>query len=229
MEKIDSEFSPNNTFTQYKNWMGGELPDSWPCILSNKLKYNLENKGVGGSSNYSIFHKFIENKDKIKKGDIVILQWTSVYRFRIAENDFLIDILPNQTYDYIIDSKSLEDILINRSNPIWFTEIINFTKLLVDYCKLRGITILFWDMVGDFFDKKSDYKLIEKYFIKSDIDGKLYHPMEYCSIKSKIKFDVGSCIFQETNGEVNDAHMGKYGHLIQSDMFYEYLKNKKII
>jgi len=53
----------------------------WMYLLSNELKIELINKGVGGISNESILDSIILNYDNINEGDIVIIGKTWSHRF----------------------------------------------------------------------------------------------------------------------------------------------------
>ena len=37
-------------YDDYKNWRGGNLPKSWPTLLSEMIDYDVKNFGEGGSS-----------------------------------------------------------------------------------------------------------------------------------------------------------------------------------
>jgi hypothetical protein len=226
MERRDKETSPNNSFTQYKKFLGGELPPSWPDILSNKLNYNLENKGFGGSSNYSIFHTFIKNIDKIKKDDLIIFQWSSILRFRLIEENKFIDILPNEHHVIGFSKITLDEFLVNRDNNLWVSEIEDYTKILINYCKLKNIQILFWthdSKILTYFDRK----LYNKYFITKEYLGIKEHPMNYVFEFTKDVLKKNAVIKDETNDKIIDAHLGKYGHEVMADMFYDVLQKIK--
>ena len=55
----------------------GYCPKIYSELLSEKLEYNLIDMSVGGCSNYSLFHKFIDCMEKIKPNDILIKATTS--------------------------------------------------------------------------------------------------------------------------------------------------------
>lgn len=230
MEEKDREASPNNSFSQYKKYLRGNLPPSWPDILSKKLNYKLENKGQGGSSNYSIFFNFIKNIDKIQKNDLVIFQWTNILRFRLASYDTseLIDILPNQIYTKVVSKKTIEELIINRDNDGWVAEIIDLTKFLIDYCKAKNIKIIFW-AYDDKITNNIDKKIYNEWFFVKKYDSKEMTPMTYVQVYTRHILNQGPTIQDETNNLVDDMHLGQYGHQIIADMFEYVLQKKKLV
>ena len=80
----DFETSSALLYKNYKDFRGGKFPDSWPKILSNKLNLELKNYGEGASGNEQIFHEICKRCDEFKKGDIIIVEWSFVERYRIA-------------------------------------------------------------------------------------------------------------------------------------------------
>ena len=117
---IDND--PPTTYDFYKQYNGGELPKVWSEQLSEKLGLKYENKGRGATSNASIFYSFCNFCDKLQEDDIVIVQWTTIYRFLLANDDLgeLCDILPSCEYpDNEYDMDLITAMLVNRSNPIW--------------------------------------------------------------------------------------------------------------
>lgn len=230
MEQKDRQTSPNNSFSQYKKYLGGNLPPSWPDILSKKLNYKLKNKGQGGSSNYSIFFNFIKNIDKIQKNDLVIFQWTTILRFRLASYDTseLIDILPNQIYTKFVSKKTIEELIVNRDNDAWTFEIIELTKFLIDYCKAKNIKIIFWaydDKIINNIDKKN----YNEWFFVKKYDGKEMTPMSYVQTYTRYILNQGPTIQDETNNLIDDMHLGQYGHQVIANMFEYVLQKKKLV
>ena len=96
---------------------------------------DLENHGIGGCSNQTIFDNFLRCVPQIKPNDYVIFQWTDPGRFRIAtEANFFRDITgsithPPQNDD--VSNQSTSEIAINRSTySVYWTEIENYIKTI---------------------------------------------------------------------------------------------------
>ena len=226
---------PPNNYDLYKEYKGGSLPPVWPTILSEKLNLNCENKGYGARSNYTIFYTFCNSCSKIKKGDTVIVQWTSPYRFLFANvNDngnFLQDVLPSCNYTDF-DMKTIEDILVNRTNPIWMEELISFTKIINEVCKEKGASIYYWtyhedeilSYISSNYDEYDKHKVITWPLEKEKGKSELFNLsiLNYLHTKTDNLHTIGA----ETEGLIDDDHLGEFGHKEQAEYFYNFIKNK---
>jgi mRNA-degrading endonuclease RelE of RelBE toxin-antitoxin system len=216
---IDND--PPNTYDLYKKWKGGNLPDIWPTLLSKKLNLVNQNKGSGAISNYRIFYNFCDYCNQIKENDTVIVQWTSPYRFLFADDlHFLNDILPSVHYSNY-NMNTIEDILVNRTNSVWVQELIHFTKIINELCKEKGAKVFYWAYNEDLI-----WSYIETYWddYNSDI---VITPEKYQLLTHLDKAtDNRHTIERETDGEIQDAHLGELGHIAQSEYFYNFIKNK---
>lgn len=238
---VGQDFGRSN-YDDYKDWRGGNLPDVWPTILSKKLNYNLQNRGIGASSNYTIFSQFIKSIEQIKKNDIVIIGWTSLLRYRISkkmpsdvgENKFA-DILPlvdfnDEFYEQTGFTKNtIDTILYNRGHEIWSQEVWEWCKIIKEYCKSKLVTCLFWTSDDLLFNQYIDKIIFDEYFIKTpdgngDIFGYLKTPDT-----SDSNPNLKTTILAETLGDVKDVHFGEFGHIRQSNYFYNYLHQKNLL
>lgn len=214
---------PPNTYDFYKEWKGGILPPVWPTILTNKLNYKNQNKGAGATSNYEIFYSFCDVVSKFKKNDIVIFQWTSPYRFLLANPDahFLQTILPNSKYQEF-NQELIDKILVNRTNEVWIRELIYFSKIINEICKDKGVHLFYWSyheqIIHSYMETSWDEFPHDKYIKVNSHNRLIGYLNQVCDGKHTIDL--------ETNGEVRDHHLGEYGHKAQADLFYDYIKQK---
>jgi hypothetical protein len=131
----------------------GYCPKNYSDVISEYYDIEVINEGKGGSSNYTIFDKFIELYDKINPQDIVIFGWTSEGRFRIANevNDF-VDVIPFNPHPPQNDDvpKSITDtISLNKvTYNVWWKEINNFIKIAKGLLP-KNRNILSWTWVDD--------------------------------------------------------------------------------
>lgn len=229
MEERDSQFNLNSYFTKYKKYLGGMLPSCWPELLSNKLDYKIENRGLGATSNYDIFYSFCDIVSDLKENDIVILQWTSLYRFLLAHpnphHPHLMTILPREKYEEF-EQKFIDTILVNRSNTIWIEELIHFSKIINEICKEKNVHLFYWtydDIIVSYMQKNWIEFPYDK-FIKTNN----HHLSTYCDLFGYLdeKCNNKHTIHAETNGEIPDAHLGQFGHHAQSQLFYSYIKER---
>lgn len=134
---------------QYINYLG-EIPKNYPDIIAENYNIDVVNYGMGGCSNYTIFESFINNHKYIKPKDLVIFGWTSISRFRVANNvNDLVDIIPftphpKQNDD--VEKKTTEQIAYNKeTHSVWWTEIENFVKIINH--TLKKNKVLHWTWV----------------------------------------------------------------------------------
>jgi len=218
--------NPPNNYDLFREYRGKELPDVWPTILSEKLEYKNENKGIGASSNYSIFYQFCDFCKNFKKGDIIIVGWTSIYRFLLAnpQTQHLSDVLPSPEYEWI--PRNIQEwIHVNRTEETWYSEIVYFTKIILEMCNDKGVHVFFWSFennIPSYVTSKlfsEGYETIENNFIMGETPQ--------LPIKTDIEFGhYGNVtIKDETNGEVDDVHYGELGHKLQAEFFYNKINN----
>ena len=141
-QTFESHFKTNNDWSrkykEYKikqNLLGGSFPKNYSEIIAKTLGADLENHGIGGCSNQTIFDTFLLCVNQIKPNDIVIFNWTSLSRFRIAtEANFFRDITgshihPPQNDD--VSNQTTSEIAINRDTySVYWTEIENYIKII---------------------------------------------------------------------------------------------------
>lgn len=213
-----------STYDEYKKFKGGTLPDVWPTILGKKLNYDVRNCAIGGSSNYNILKQFINVIDNINDGDILIFGWTQLVRFcAVNELEYrMIEMLPRQSYDVNVgySKTTVDEILVNRSHPLWAEEIHNWIKFINDYCKLKNVEVFHWNSDTFIFDMDSKFIDDKKYILPP----KENH-LKTTSMIHYFSFSLGSplTIKQETENKVNDLHLGEIGHIKQAEYFYNHI------
>jgi hypothetical protein len=218
-----------NVFDDYKEYRGGNFPDIWPKILSDKLGFELMNCAKGGSSNYKILNQFLDVCDIIEKDDIVIFGWTSILRYRVVnhEEDIFVEVLPNSTkfIQTNVSIESLDQMIINRSHRLWVNEVRNWIRFINVYLGNIGAKVYHWtsdNTVFDQFDKFID----EKRFITVDENDNESNKTDILSYLNLPCFHDGvlkSRIVEETGGVINDDHMGEFGHKVMGEYFHKHI------
>lgn len=213
-------------YDDYKEWKGGVLPPTWPTILSKNLNMELKNKGLGGTGNDTIFKQFCDSVDFMKAGDIVILQWTSILRYLLADydNNNFVDILPSMDYPEY-DYEFISKMTINRSKSVWYSQIVSYIKLIQNFCKLSNIKLFIWTADSKLYPyiKKNYNQIDTSKFIDWESDEGLFHLM-----RVKHKNSNNFTIQEETNNFIDDAHMGEFGHKVQADIILKFLINNGV-
>lgn len=197
---------------KYIDWKG-YIPSVFNTILADKLKIETINCGIGGADNYTIFHTIIKNLEKINKDDIVIIGWSSIGRFRLANrNNEVLE--PIQTWmlrlkdDELsklgidISQQTVSEIFANRTNSIYVSEINDYIKVLK--LLLKEKKIINW---SPFYD---NFKM-----------GMHITPIALLDT-----------IIDETKYEVLDGHFCEPSHFALADYFYDLIiryNNKKTL
>lgn len=211
---------------EYIKYRKSTLPDTWPKILSKFLDENLINLGKSASSNYSIFRQFISVSEKIDKNDTLIFGWTSVLRYSFINihNNF-VDILPNHQ-NHFPSLKTHEEILFNRDNIFWVHEIIDYIKLINLFCNKVECKVFHWtsdDMMTKFIYKDNPNLVNDLRFIPME-ELNFANMFDYVSNSKHYGGNKIAKIVEETNGLVEDSHLGEFGHKKQADYFFKYIK-----
>lgn len=215
----DFETSSALLYKDYKDYKGGKFPDSWPKILSNKLKLELKNYGEGASGNDQIFQEICKRCDEFKKGDIVIVEWSFVERYRIAiDNSQWLKIgsgdVPNNSP---ITNELHTQIILNRTlNP--YKELIYDYENIIDVLsKSVGFDVYYWSIMEEIIYLLPPERRNQKKYLLFD---KLFNKETPFSLIHK---NGGLRIHEETNDVIMDYHMGESGHKTQAELFYQHI------
>lgn len=199
-----SLFNPD--MKSYYEFRGNNFPLTWSEILANDLGFELVNTARNGFDNYSIFEEFCKVSDKITSEDIVIIGWSQVFRFRLyskIRNELKsVNVWQtNKNFDlHDISQRTLDEIIVNRDHQLWINEVYNWMNLINHLSKLVKFKLYYWSFFVEF----------PEFYIINEI------------------LDLGAkYISDETNGIVNDNHMGEVGHQVQAEYFKNVILEKK--
>ncbi len=205
-------FSATNKRHDIENWRieyikwKGYTTEVWPEFLNKKLNYRLKNLSISATDNYTIFDTIVDNIEKIKSNDIVIIGWTSILRFRLVDkNNSFNTIRPStnfksstlhSTFEYNnITLNTINELLLNRDSVLYEWELNRFIKII--NLSLKDTKILHW---SPFQSHQTKLEII-------NING----------------LDSLETISMETNGTINDYHYSEYGHNELSKKIYNKL------
>jgi hypothetical protein len=184
---------------EYINWKGYE-PKFWPELLANKLELPFENCGKGGSDNYTILDSIIKQIDNIEDGDYMIIGWSAITRFRLADTSdkYFHTAVPNCLPDLpLISEKTMQEILVNRDSELFLKEVTGWMTLLNH--AFKNNKIFYWSMFPEFQKCRILNKLSWSYY-----NGKMQ-------------------IKDETKGEIKDGHLSEYGCTVLADIMFNYI------
>jgi len=216
-ELLDKAYEP------YVEWKG-YIPKSWSEILAEKLNLNLINYAKGGNSNEMIFQSFCKSINNFKKNDVVILEWSYLNRFTwLSESGEMVSCSLHGV-DKTLNKKFAEKIAVTRQSNPYKLQLLDFQKLIDDYCKLKHISVWYWhaepNMHGyiDLSDKR--YLLIDEIMQNND-------NFERCTFD--VVYGMGGCdIESETSGEIKDNHFSESAHKIKAELFYNHITSHKL-
>lgn len=219
-DSFSSDFDYKNLHGNHKSYMdifNIEHIPVWASVLGEKLEYDVKNLAKGGSSNYQIFQDYCDSCHLIQPNDIVIVGWGLIDKFRISQNNKVVNIHPNNTRDYENMSKStLDEMIKNRQEvyngiDVWAGEINGWENAMDTLSKNKGYEIYFWSSEEDRLMKQED----KKNYLCSESKKSLIHYLR----------DLGCLsMSQETNNVVGDSHFGLQGHNKQAEIFYNEIK-----
>ena len=115
---------------------------------------------------------YYQDGSEIKENDIVIIGWSSVIRFRLAAKDGdWVKFVPGTVTDYHIthhtdmSRNTIEEIFVNRDNPIYYREVNNWIHFINHTMKKNKI--IHWTPFDDNIDLNV-HKLLKLETIKMD-------------------------------------------------------------
>lgn len=238
--KIDLTYE---NYKLWKEWRGGNLPKTWSELLSEKMEMECNVNAISGIGNDEIFQIICENCRSFQKNDIIIINWSFMNRFRWPNSDnedFLRWVRMgiqkyNHLKNHISETTQMEIALKRSQHPLFAEEIYNYEKIIDTLCEHIGCYVYYWSMDNNVINSLPNFKLKQTKYICNEYVGNHILPNgepnlgDYFTLFSEIYRRGGKNISQETNGLINDNHLGESGHKIQFEMFYEYLSNVQTI
>lgn len=181
-----SDYKWVKNYTEFK----GYSPKIYSEIISEKLGVNLINCAKSADSNYDIVHRFIQEVDKIAEDDMVFVQFSSLYRFRLVNKKGEFAPISGQWdklySDFEESEQTIKEIGVNRLSVKYEEEIDDWIKMIK--LILKNNTIIFWTP-----------------FIESSRNPDM------------LPFYSFTDIANETNFKVKDSHYGEIGHAQLAD------------
>lgn len=191
---------------EYYDFRGGNFPITWSELLANDLNLELVNTAKWGADNYEIFEKFCKKSAEFEENDIVLIGWTDVNRFRLYNQKYKslrsVNIWTTSLNDYEnISQQTINEIIVNRSNELWIDEIRSWMLIINELSKKTKFIVYHWS----FFNDMMEFNILN------------------VLLESGAEF-----ITEETNGLINNAHMGEKGHIRQFEYFKNLITNRTL-
>jgi len=218
-ENLDNLPNESERVIYATKYCGGKY-ECWPEILSNKLKYNIDNYAAAnawgkfdfnlGNSNEDILEALFIKSNDFYKDDIVIVQFTSLARFRYAShyNTFR-TIIPNHV-DEFSQQTTLIDMLENKSNPLWIRPLFNSVIPIIKLSEEIGFKLYFW----------SNCDIIQNYQFSNKLNNWLFDE----NINDLLPKIGANQIAEVTDYNIVDYHLAQPGQKILADLIYSKIK-----
>ena len=192
-----SDYKWVKNYTEFK----GYCPKIYSEIISEKLDIDLINCAKSADSNYDIIHKFMVEVDNICNDDMVFIQFSSLYRFRLVDKNGNFAPIAGHWdelyYQFEESEETIKEIGINRLSVKYEEEIDDWIKMVK--LILKDNTVIFWTP-----------------FIESSKNVNMLPYYEFTDIAN------------ETNFKVKDSHYGEIGHSQLADFILKkMIKNER--
>jgi hypothetical protein len=196
---------------------GGDLPwpdeMTWPQLVADNLNLELDNSAHPGQCNWVSILQFIDRRDEIQKGDVVIFEFTFFDRYNVYP-----------TRAQLID---LEDFIVRHNGTLdGQTEVMRdvnfnwFKKQVWKFCKEKGIDIYLWSAEGNTHFEFDRYAELYP-FIHTPTDNIDNPTFAIYNLWQNMNDDQHII---KTNGKV-DRHFNDIGHLRLAEHFVNCIKN----
>lgn len=206
-------------------FFNGTPPETWVTILANQLGYEPMNRGAmsgwphEGNCNDGIFNNICHYSNQFKKGDMVIVEWTFLERFKWVnvEHSKMTTVLAKQYCEGASDS-TMDETIVNKSHYLWVNELFVKQKMLQTLADNIGFDLYYWSVEGTYYKTKFDEIKNNKQYLLSDNFTK--HQLERFVI-GRVYDNRGMNITDETKGIIQDSHLAKSGHEVLGNLFYK--------
>ena len=164
----------------------GYIPKTYSQLLAEELNEDITNLSMIGSDNSLIILRIMENYNKIKENDIVLINWTAIERFKIA---YVNNWASSLTFNSKILSRNVYDeIALLRANILYIKEQLTFIKFVEEIFKTQKLFQWTWQTIF-LTDKFMDSTILKETNDKiDDIHyGEYGHKLLYNHISNELK------------------------------------------
>ena len=211
--------SISEPYLEYKDFIGGEFPKSWPIVLSEHLNYELKNYGEGASGNQQIFQDVCKRCHEFEVNDIVIIEWTFLQRYRMALDDTWLKLGPSKINNprSPISEECHESIVLNRTLKPYVDELYDYENMVNRLSKSVGFNVFYWSIDNGMLYNVPNLHEKNHYLLNDMIRDR--HDNAFTVTKK----NGGYKIVEETDGKIRDFHLGGTGHKVMGDLFYQHI------
>lgn len=187
--------------------------NTWPKILADKLELELDNSAHAGQCNWVSILQFIDKRDEIQKGDIVVFEFTFFDRYNIYPTRAqLIDL-----ESFFIQHKHDLNEVAQQYKDINFKW---FGKQVYNWCKENQIPIYLWSTEGKIHSDFNRYLELYEFIPAPNNDQYSFYYLW--------QDDTPEQHIINSNGDV-DKHFNELGHKRMANHIFEHIYIKQII
>ena len=182
---------------------------TWPKLLADKLNLELDNSAHAGQCNWVSILQFIDKRDEIQKGDVVVFEFTFFDRFNVYPTRAqLIDLEA-----FFIQHKHDLNNVIQEYKDINFNW---FKKQILKWCVDNDINLYVWSTEGQTHVEFKRYMDIINFIpapnsTKDNLNYSFYVKWQNDTIDQHIV---------KENGEI-DRHFNELGHERMANHLYK--------
>ena len=221
--------------------------NSWPAMLSEKLNCKYENSGCSGNANNLIFNNVITDlkNEKIKKGDFVIVMWSSSLRDVVPflpKGEWVswsvkeLAAFPHKFFESHKDNNEKYDIFLEKYKKFFLSELFNqnyynivnqnyiiFLQQMFEEYGVRYVFCDAFDMMIQNLSKTNN--LIHL------INTNNYWGFMDCTIRDYLLkvSDESAWEYPKPISVVPSNHPNKKGYQLIADELFNFIKTNKVI
>ena len=215
----------------------------WVNLISDHLDWNTTNIGHGGSSNEQIMHRTINELSMNDNYDMVVVEWSSIYRFQLFRQNPTWNIVTLNSYSNVFDQpedKKIHNLLwkhYNNDNAL-LNQNLNTMIMLARYIESLNIQYVF---VRGFDNYISELHSVDDWKDLSDETKENLYTLSSCAddyinecfqlhkkkldIISKLKWaNKGSLLGMKVDLADDNNHPGPISNIKWKEMFVDYIK-----
>lgn len=186
---------------------------TWAGLLANKLGLELVNQGHAGQCNWVSILQFIDRRDEMQPGDVVVFEFTFFDRYNIYPTRAqLVDL----EHFFISHKSSIIEMNIEYRN----INLKWFEKQVINFLKNKNIQLYLWSAEGQLHTDFKKYQQLHDFIpAPNSTDADLNYSF----------FNKWQNNMDEQHAAEDDRHFNELGHERMANHLYNYIINNKQI
>ena len=200
--------------------------NGWDSLLSQKLEAKLFNLAQLGPDNLFIFASLLDNLNKIKKNDIIVIGWSHPSRKSFISESKLSESFAKNCISYVAQKKIFFRSKGNKAKDSlrkWFSMkpkqsgVEYFDRWFKDYYNIHEQKLNFTAYLHAVDKALSNKHYLPFYFSKDSVEGVTKVPKLLCQTEFIAKHNVAI--------SKNDGHLNAKGHKLWAETLYRSIRS----